>query len=354
MLELGLVIVGLATLLAGGDLLLRGATKVAESFGMTRLMIGLTIVSLGTSAPETAICVDAALQTKPEIALGNIIGSNVANVLLILGLTALVIPIVIDRKIIQREVPVMIGVTFLFLALVSDGHLTRADGVLLLTGMACFLVWQFVSASKEPDSAIQQEDNNEVKPNFLRSAIFILFGVAMLWFGAGWMVKGATGLAATFGVSELVIGLTIVAIGSSSPEIVTSLLAARRGYPEMAVGSVIGSNIANLLLVSGITAVLSTKIEVPKDAFEFDIPVMVIASIACLPIFATEHKLVRWEGALFLACFAAFTCFLLFRPRISQIFPVGSQIVWPIATPLILATVVVVSYRLLKKRSRTK
>ena len=361
--EIVLVAIGLATLIAGGEFLLRGAAKVASALGMTRLMIGLTIVSLGTSAPETAICVDAALQAKPEIALGNIVGSNIANVLLILGTTAIVFPIVIDRKIIQREVPIMIGVTCLFVALASDGILTQTDGGVLLFGMICFLVWQFISARQEPQALDSDETKVETgketnadsgiieKYSFLKIAMFILLGGAMLWFGAGWMVKGATGIASAFGTSELVIGLTIVAIGSSSPEIVTSLLAARRGYPEMAVGSVIGSNIANLLLVGGTTAVLSAEITVPVEAFEFDIPVMAIASVACLPIFLTDHKIARCEGVLFLLCFIAFTGFLFFRSSLSGLFPSWNQMVWPIAIPLILATFMVIVYRHFFKNS---
>lgn len=354
MFEVFLVIVGLATLLGGGDLLLRGATKVAESFGMSRLLIGLTVVSLGTSAPEVAICVDAALHGKAEIALGNIIGSNIANVLLILGITASLIPIVVHRKIIQREVPLMISVSLLFLLLVLDGHLTFSDGLILLFGMAGFLAWQFRSGSTDVESPTPEPDEGaeavEPRGNFLRYAVLIGLGMSMLWIGAGWLVQGATGIAASFGISELVIGLTIVAIGTSSPEIVTSLIAAKRGYPEMAVGGVIGSNIANLLLVGGTTAVIARDISVPSEAFEFDVPVMIVAAIACLPIFASGHKVSRWEGFLFLACFVSFTVFLFYRDQFSAAFPGWSKLVWPVTLPLILATIYVVVSGWLQER----
>ncbi|MFK7768090.1 MAG: calcium/sodium antiporter [Mariniblastus sp.] len=359
MFEIFLVIAGLATLLVGGELLLRGATKIAAFFGMSNLMIGLTIVSLGTSAPEAAICIDAALSGNAEIALGNIIGSNIANVLLILGLTAVIIPIVVHRKIIQREIPIMIACSLLFLLVVLDGELSRIDGMILLTGMITFFVWQFLSSMEEPDLNQENQEpesadpdaNSESGSGFIFSIIFILLGMGMLWFGAGWLVQGATSLASSFGVSELVIGLTVVAIGSSAPEIVTSLMAAKRGFPEMAIGNVVGSNIANLLLVGGTTAVISKNIVVPAPAMEFDIPFMIVASLACLPILATGHKISRWEGALFLCCFILFTVFLFFRAEVTVVFPKWSMFVWPVATPLILATVYVLITNWLKKNN---
>lgn len=356
MIEVFLVVVGLASLVGGGELLLRGAVNVAEAFGMSRLLIGLTIVSLGTSAPEMAICLDAALDGNPEIALGNIIGSNVANVLLILGITAIVMPIVVQREIIQKEVPIMIGFSLLFVLLVIDGFLSQIDGAILLTGMVGFLVWQFfaassVSAKRNQESGDLSNANvdspaepNESRNRLVISVILILAGAVLLWLGAGWLVKGASGVAIRLGISQLVIGLTVVAIGSSAPEIVTSVLAARRGYPEMSVASVIGSNIANLLIVTGFTAVLSDTIMIPQESIEFDIPVMVICAIACLPIFTTGHRIVRWEGVLFLASYAAFTMLLLFRTRLTEIFPNWSQMVWPIATPLVIATVIAIAW----------
>lgn len=383
MIDFFLVIVGLGGLIGGGDLLLRGAVNVASSFGMSRLLIGLTVVSLGTSAPEMAICLDAAVDGKPEIALGNIIGSNVANVLLILGLTSLVMPIVVERKIIYKEVPVMIGASLLFLGLVTDGYLSPTDGYILLAGMIGFLGWQFrlaaiassnegheldpvlnssqserANSASEPAISAQQESvasnqSPQRAPRLITSFLFIFLGAGLLWFGAGWLVRGASGLASSFGISELVIGLTIVAIGSSAPEIVTSILAARRGYPELSVASVIGSNIANLLLVAGCTAVMSANIEIPIDAWEFDLPVMIVASIACLPIFTTGHRIARWEGILFLMGYTAFTLFLFLRPQMTSWFPEWKQMVWPIATPLIIATVVAITWGWLKQPVET-
>lgn len=343
-----LTLLGLATLLGGGDLLLRGSVTVAEAFGMSRLLIGLTVVSLGTSAPEMAICLDAAMDGKPEIALGNIVGSNVANVLLILGITSLITPIVVESKIIRREVPIMIGISLFFLLLVSDQTLSVIDGSILLGSMIIFLLWQFrlaqlgdqVKEAPTPDPA----DPEVAKANYGLTAILIFGGAAMLWLGAGWLVQGASGLASSLGVSQLVIGLTVVAIGSSAPEIATSILAARRGYPEMAIGSVLGSNIANLLLVAGGTTLLAGGIPVPSEALEFDLPVMILCAIACLPIFSTGHQIVRWEGAVFLMCYIAFSTFLFFRPTLTTLFPAWRQMVWPIAIPLIIATLIAIAW----------
>ena len=340
------VVIGLTLLLVGGDLLVRGASYLANQFGMSPLMIGLTVVAFGTSAPEMAICIDAALSGSPEIALGNIVGSNITNVLLILGLTAIIFPIAIQAQIVQREVPILIAVSLVFLILIFDGNLSLLDGLLLLGGMLGFLTWQFYINPREKSSAEESLEGAETEipnrsKNTILHLILLVAGVAGLWVGARWMVSGASELAESLGVSKLVIGLTIVAIGSSAPEIVTSLVAARRGFPEMAVGNVIGSNIANLLLVGGITATVSKEITIPSESFQFDIPVMLGTSIACLPIFTTSHKIDRWEGFLFLFCYVGFNVVLFIKPMLNDSFPNWSQLVWVFLVPLIAATIYV-------------
>jgi cation:H+ antiporter len=335
---------GLALLLIGGEFVVRGAVNIAEKMGMSKLLVGLTVVALGTSAPELAICLDAMAMGKPQIALGNIVGSNIANVLLILGLTAALYPIVIHRQIVQREVPIMIGVSLLFLLFCLDGVLSLLDGAILLGAMAVFLVWQIRAESKPNDTQDIPPEPSAPKPEAQKSTskwisfAVVLAGIACLWFGAGWLVLGASELATSFGVSKLVVGLTVVAIGSSAPEIVTALMAARRGHPELAVGSVIGSNIFNLLLVGGATVLFFPGIGIPEEAFQFDIPIMLVSSIACLPIFAAGHRIDRWEGILFLACFVAFNVLLYVKPVSDSSFPTWGQLVWPFVAPLILAT----------------
>lgn len=350
-------VLGLLLLIGGGELVVRGAVQIAEKLGMSKLLVGLTIVAFGTSAPELAICLDAVALGKPQIALGNIIGSNIANVLLILGLTATLYPIVVHRQIVRREVPIMIAVSVLFLLLCYDGFLGLADGIVLLTAMAVFLFWQIRSEIKcgnTVDPVGEQPPKEAVSrgcPNWI-SVAAVLAGIICLWFGAGWLVLGASDLASSFGVSKLVVGLTAVAVGSSAPEIVTALLAAKRGFPEMAVGSVIGSNIFNLLLVGGATIMFSPEIEIPKEAFQFDIPVMLVSSIACLPIFATGHRIDRWEGVVFLGCFCAFTVLLFVKPNSDPAFPTWGQLAWLFLTPLTLATCLAVAthrYRIMRE-----
>jgi cation:H+ antiporter len=204
-----------------------------------------------------------------------------------------------------------------------------------------------VDDSGEPTETVS--DDYEQNQSIAKSSIFIIAGIAMLWIGSGWLVTGATGLAKTIGVSDLVIGLTVVAIGSSAPEIATSLIAATKGYPEMAIGNVVGSNIANLLLVGGVTACVSTGINVPQESLEFDIPVMVIACVACLPVFISGSVISRREGVVFLVCFAAFTAILFFRASLAETFPQWSYLVWVIAIPVTL--VALVSYANHKKNS---
>ncbi len=384
MYDIGLIIVGLAGLLVGGELLVRGATVIAKTFGMSSLIIGLTVVSIGTSAPELAICLDSAFRDKPEIALGNVLGSNIANVLLILGITALVVPISIHKKIVQREVPIMIAVSVLFSALAVDGRFDFWDGVILLATMLAFLLFQFamvrqakkqrVADEKAEEAKLAVENTDSENENseadvddakaverkksrivfeMLLSVVTLIIGVGLLWLGAGWMVKGASNFAEALGVSQLVIGLTIVAIGSSAPEVVTSLVAAFRGHAEMAVGNVIGSNVSNIALVMGATATVSSGVVVPDAAMQFEIPVLLASAIACLPIFARGNRIDRWEGVLFLLSFLAFLGCLFVRSSEQYSFPRMNAMAWQITIPLVAVTMIVVILRLLRNRKNS-
>lgn len=384
MYDIGLIVVGLAGLLVGGELLVRGATVIAKTFGMSSLIIGLTVVSIGTSAPELAICLDSAFKDKPEIALGNVLGSNIANVLLILGITALVMPIAIHKKIVQREVPIMIGVSVLFSALAIDGLISFWDGVILLATMVGFLLFQFGMVRQAKKQRVAKEkaekadklrlaiegtdsktehseaDMDEAKSadrqksgiavEMLLSVFTLIIGVSLLWLGAGWMVKGASNFAEAMGVSQLVIGLTIVALGSSAPEIVTSLVAAFRGHAEMAVGNVIGSNVSNIALVMGATATVSDGVVVPSPAMQFEFPVLLASAIACLPIFARGNRIDRWEGVLFILSFFAFLGCLYVRSSEQYSFPRMNAMAWRITLPLVAVTMIIVILRILKKR----
>ncbi len=331
MTDIVLITIGLLALFFGGESLVRGASKIASDLGMSRLLVGLTVVSFGTSAPEMAICIDAVRVGESEIALGNIVGSNISNVLLILGLTSLVVPIVVHQQVIRREIPFMIAVSALFFLLAFDRELSKLDGMILILSMGLFLYYQFITMRRSNLLDFEQDfvvagptttESNVFKGRMKRNLIntgFVLIGIVLLWVGATWMVKGASSLAAALGVSQLVIGLTIVAIGSSAPEIVTSLVAALRGHPEMAIGNVLGSNIANLSLVGGASAVISSGIAVPDESLRFDIPIMLAAAFACLPVCASGNRIDRWEGGLFLGCYGMFVGFLFGKPYFTEV-----------------------------------
>ena len=310
---------GLGLLLIGGEWLVRGSSRIASALGMSRLLIGMTIVSLGTSSPELAISLDAVLIGTPEIALGNIVGSNIANVLLILGLTALFYPISVSPRVVRVELPLMTGFSILFLALVIDGSLSTLDGLVLSSCMLAFVVMQ-IRGERNQDTATE-EDSETIDPaasmwqqrigRHLGNVAFIVAGGTCLWLGANSMVEAAVAIAKALGASELVIGLTIVSIGSSTPEIVTAIVAAKHGHAEMALGSVLGSNIANLLVVGGLSALIGGGIPVPKALFQFDIPVMLAAAFLCFPVFVTGQRISRREGGVFLSLFCCFTIALI-------------------------------------------
>jgi cation:H+ antiporter len=313
--------VGMALLLGGAELLVRGASRLARGLGVSPLVIGLTVVAFGTSAPELAVTVGGALRGGPgaSIAVGNVVGSNIFNVLFILGLSAAIAPLVVHQRIVQLDVPLMIAASLLAAALGFDGAFGRADGALLFAGIVTytgFLIRQSRRESAEVRAEYLSEFGADGAPRarggWLANAVKVAVGLALLVLGARWLVEGAIAFARLLGLSELVIGLTIVAAGTSLPEIATSVLAALRGEREIAVGNVIGSNLFNLLCVLGVAALVAPHgLPVSPAAESFDIPVMVAVSVACLPIFFVGHCLARWEGFLFLGYYAAYVAYLL-------------------------------------------
>lgn len=313
-----LFLAGLALLLLGAEALVRGASRLALALGMPPLVVGLTVVAIGTSTPELAISVGGALAGTPDIALGNVVGSNIANVLLVLGFVALVTPLVVQRQLVRLDVPVMISVSLLTLLLAWNGRITRVEGVLLLAGAAAYIGFLLWLARRRPEAAPDAEeldlDPAAAPPRVPRQLLLIALGLALLVVGARLLVAAAVELAAALGLSELVIGLTVVAVGTSLPEIATSVVAGLRGKRDLAVGNIVGSNIFNLLLVLGATALASPSgVAVSPAAQRFDLPAMVAVAIACLPIFFTGHRIARWEGALFLAYYVAYVAYLLLQ-----------------------------------------
>ena len=306
----GLIGVGLITLVAGAEFLVRGASRLASAAGISPLIIGLTVVAFGTSAPEMAVSVASSLSGRADIAVGNVVGSNIFNILLILGLSASILPLVVDQKMIRFEVPVMIAASLLAWWFCSDGTVNRAEGGVLFAGILAFtfrclvvgrresLEFRTATQSVAGDSTLESADSSGSGIlGILWQLTLVAAGLVLLVLGAGWLVGGATEVARRFGVSELVIGLTIVAAGTSLPELATSIVAAIRGERDIAVGNVVGSNIFNLLGVLGLAAVVAPNgIAVAGQAAQFDIPVMVAVAVACLPVFFTGHLIARWRS----------------------------------------------------------
>lgn len=308
LLTLALFLIGLVALIGGAELLVRGAATLAAAWGISPLVIGLTVVAFGTSAPELAVSVVSAWSGQPGIALGNVVGSNIANVLLILGLSALAAPLLVSRQVVRLEVPIMIGVSLLLVLLALDGRVGRLDGLLLFGGCLLYTTWTVRRSRRE-----ERRDGDEVPPagNPWLQGGLILAGLVCLGLGSHWLVNGAVAIARLFGVSDLVIGLTVVAVGTSLPELATSVLASVRGQRDIAVGNVVGSNIFNILCVLGLSAVVVPGgVPVALSALTFDLPVMVAVALACLPIFFTGHLIARWEGGLFLFYYLAYTGYL--------------------------------------------
>ncbi|MEZ4396719.1 MAG: calcium/sodium antiporter [Candidatus Krumholzibacteriia bacterium] len=314
--DLLILFLGLALLVGGGEVLVRGATALARSLGVSPLVIGLTVVAFGTSAPELAVNITAALRGQGGISFGNVVGSNIANIGLILGISALVRPLAVQRSLARRELPFMLaaslGATLLALETVADraGGLGAVDGVLLLAGFVVFLVAMLRAArrdrARDPFLRGAEERAGEGGAMGLPLAsLLTLAGLAGVIGGGHWTVEGATAIARHLGISEAVIGLSIVAIGTSLPELVTSLVAARHGESDLAVGNVVGSNIFNLLLVLGPTAMIR-RIAVPAGGV-VDLAVMCALSLALLPLgFAFGNRINRAEGAILLAAYTGY------------------------------------------------
>ncbi len=311
--------IGVAALVVGAEALVRGAARLAARTGLSPVVIGLTVVAFGTSAPELAVSLDAAFRGEAELAVGNVVGSNIANVLLVLGLSAAVGGgLVVAQRIVRIDVPIMIGVSILVLLFGLDNRLARWEGAVFVALLVVYIAWTVVSTRRstrpdvidEYDEALNAERLRESSP--LTDVGYVIFGLVLLVVGSTALVEAATDIATELGVSQLVIGLTVVAIGTSLPEIATSVLAAIRGQRDLAVGNAVGSNLFNILAVLGLTATLSpSSIPIPDASLAIDLPVMIAVAIACLPIFANGYSLLRWEGALFLACYLAYLSWLL-------------------------------------------
>lgn len=302
------LLVGLVLLFLGGDWLVKGSSRISQSMGISPLIVGLTVVAMGTSAPELLVSLSAALSGSSDISVGNIVGSNIANIGLILGLSGLIFPISVHVNLLKREIPIMIGVALLAVILFRDALVGRIDGLILLIGLFLFMGFVIVSARREQKETyhIPEElrDNEPEQIQRVREVLRLFVGIVVLLLGSQLTVSNATELARGFGVSELVIGITLVAVGTSLPELVTSITAARRRESDIAIGNVVGSNIFNILAILGITSLVQ-PIAVPQQTLEIDSLVMLGFSVLLLP-FVLDRKLNRLEAIVLLLGYFGF------------------------------------------------
>ena len=308
--QLLFLVVGFVMLVKGADWLVEGASKIAEKFGIPQLVIGLTIVAIGTSLPEAAVSTSAALKGSAEITIGNVVGSNILNVLLILGITSVISPLAVQKSTVKYELPMVIGVTALLAALgLSDGTVGRIDGFILLAGMVFYLLYLLRMAKKGQASALEEPESDGQKDSMLKLILLILIGGGMIVLGSDITVDAATALARIFGMSERLIGLTIVAFGTSLPELVTSATAAIKGKADIAVGNIVGSNLFNILFVVGIAGVI-TPVAYQTD-FLVDTVVCISTAVLLWLCVIRKQKLQRHGGVILLACYAGYFFYLI-------------------------------------------
>lgn len=358
-LTIALFVLGLILLVLGAELLVGGAARLAARLGISPLVVGLTVVALGTSAPELAVSISAAMSPGgADVAMGNIVGSNIFNILVILGLTAVVAPLVVQRQLIRFDAPLMILACAASWVMGLDGTIDRDDGLLLVAALITYmaiLVW--IARRANQGGAVEDVPAPAADTLAARVPVqlaMLVVGLGMLVVGSGWLVDGAVAFARLFGVSELIIGLTIVAAGTSLPEVATSVLAAVRGQREIAVGNVVGSSIFNILCVLGISAVVSPSgVPVAPAALAFDIPVMTAVAASCLPLFITGGTLVRWEGLLFLFYYAAYTGYLILASQQHDALDTYGAVMRYAVLPLTVITLVVCLVLEVRRRRKT-
>jgi cation:H+ antiporter len=398
---------GLVLLVVGGELLVRGASRVAAAFGISSLVIGLTVVAFGTSAPELVVSIQAGLAGNPDIALGNVVGSNIFNVLFILGVCALILPLTVSRQLVRREVPIMIAASLALFVLVQDDGIGLFDGLLLFSAAVGYTAWSVIQSRRETAAASNSDEPITIdtiagkSPFWLGGAIatllmallgwwlgwfnltvvgllsagaivfiggslfgkggttaagdlahnagYILAGLGGLVLGAGYLIDGATTIARAIGVSDLIIGLTIVAAGTSLPEVATSIIATIRKERDIAIGNVVGSNIFNILSILGISAIVTPGgLSVNPEIRAFDLPVMIAVAVACLPIFFTGFTIARWEGLVFLGSYVAYTTMLILTATSNPALVTFTNAML-LVLPLVIATIAWTTFQALRR-----
>ena len=350
-----ILVLGLVILTVGAEVLVRGASRLAIACRISPLVVGLTVVAFGTSAPELVVCLESAYGGEPEVAVGNVVGSNIANVLLILGLSAIITPLIVSQQLIWLDVPLMVLVSLLVAAMAWDGNISQLEGLILAGGLVAYNIW-VVRKSRKEQKAIEDEYAREFgapsaegsTPKQMLLNVFILIaGLLLLVGGARLFLDSAVEIARAFGVSELVIGLTLVAVGTSLPEVATSVVAAWKGERDIAVGNVVGSNLFNLLGVLGITSsVIKGGMPIPESAVTGDIPIMCLVALGCMPVFFTGHQIARWEGMLFLFYYFAYTADIILNavhsPKVAAL---RYGLLWIAAPVTIIAFILAYGFR---------
>ena len=350
-------IAGLISLVVGAELLVRGASRLALSLGISPLVVGLTIVAFGTSAPEIAVSVNAALEGRTDIAIGNVVGSNIFNVLFILGLSALITPLVVNAQIIRQEVPIMLGASLLLLAFGLDGRIGRVDAIILFALLVVYTVFLVIQSRRETRATKDEyqaelDSKSQWDAHWAVQLALIGVGLVFLVLGSTWLVEAATSFAKAMGVSDLVIALTIVAAGTSMPEVATSIMAAVRKQRDIAVGNVIGSNTFNILGCLGLSGMVAPDgLGMAPALMAFDIWVMLAVALACIPVFITGREIARWEGAVFLGYYAAYTTYLILAAQSHAALAPFSSTMMGFVVPLTVIALVVV---LIKPKSSAR
>ena len=369
LLDSGRILLGLVLLVAGGELLVRGASGLATRIGMSSLVVGLTVVAFATSAPELAVTLGAVMGGEPGLAVGNVVGSSIANVLMILGSSAIILPLLVKVQLVRIDIPFMAALSILFLLLAIDGGFSRVDGLILLVLLVLYIAVAIIlsrrdghvdelrgpgasiatasagrvgqTARTSGDTMTEAVEDVEARGSIGRDLVLVLIGVVLLVDGANILVKGATGIATAFGVSDLIVGLTVVAIGTSLPELATSIVAVRRGQRDLAVGNVVGSNIFNIGAVAGLAAMISpTGLPVPESALALDIPLMIAASVVLLPLAFTGSVIARWEGGLLVALYVSYLLYTVLAAAERPILQGFTAVMLWFITPLVVLTVI--------------
>jgi len=336
---------GLVLLIGGAEALVRGAGKLAVSVGISPLVVGLTVVAFGTSSPEMAVSVKSAMEGKVDIAIGNVVGSNIFNVWFILGACALIAPLMINRQIIRQEVPIMIGATLLMVGFMWNGEISRIEAAVMFTLLLGYTAFLVIQSRNEKKSTTAEDAELDLTSRWDRhwsvQVILIAVGLFLLVQGSNWLVEAAIIFAKSMGVSELVIGLTIIAAGTSMPEVATSIMATIRGQRDIAVGNVIGSSTFNILGVLGLTGIVApASLAVAPSILTFDMWVMLSVAVACLPVFFSGREIARWEGGVFLGYYCAYTAYLILMSQEHSALPMLSNVMLLFVVPITVVTII--------------